>query len=68
LQGEGRLVELQGAGKVNIEVDGTVSTVIMAAGQKCVIEVPAAVNGVRRCRLTKSGSEYPWILGVSLLK
>ncbi len=68
LQGEGNKIELQGEGKINIEVNGSSFTVVMNAGQGSVVEVPGASEGVRRCRLTKSGSEYPWILGVTLLK
>ena len=68
LKGEGDRIELQGMGRINIEIDGVVKTVEMTAGQGSVVEFPAAGKTLRRCRLTKSGKEYPWILGVSLLK
>ena len=68
LAGEGCSIELQGAGKINVEIDGVVKTACMTAGQGCVVEFSAAGKELRRCRLTKSGKEYPWILGVGVLK
>ena len=68
LQGEGNRIELLGEGRINIEIDGVVKTADMKAGQGCVVEFPVSDKSLRRCRLTKTGKEYPWILGVSLLK
>ena len=68
LQGEGTRIELQGAGRINFCVNGAATVVDMVPDQKHIVHVPASANGTYHCRLTKSGSEYPWILGVSLLK
>ena len=68
LSGQGSRIGLHGQGRIRIEVNGTMHEVSLTAGQEHVFDVPAANDGKFHCRLTKVGSAYPWILGVSLLK
>ena len=68
LQGEGNKIELQGAGKICLCVNGVTTVVDMKENQKQIVEVALHPCGTYHCRLTKSGNEYPWIAGVSLLK
>lgn len=68
LEGEGNRLELRGEGTINVEVDGIKKTLLMTAGKGVVIDLPATGKSKHRCKLTKSGSAYPAILGVTLLK
>ena len=68
LAGQGSRIGLYGQGRLRIEVNGKTFESSMCAGEESVIAVPAAGDGRYHCRLTKVGGDYPWILGVSLLK
>ena len=68
LAGQGSRIGLHGQGRLRIEVNGKTFESSMCAGEESVIAVPAAGDGRYHCRLTKVGGDYPWILGVSLLK
>lgn len=67
LEGEGSKIELRGVGKMRLQVNGVVYDTELSPGKASVIELPEA-GTLFDCRLSKIGNQYPYILGVSLLK
>lgn len=68
LAGDGCKIELRGKGKLNFEVNGENFGVTLNEGVAVRLELHPAADHKYHCKLTKSGAEYPYILGVSLLK